>query len=81
MNYADKRVKHTEIVSLKERFEDGHKRYSHRYPEMGLNKERTDMIDNKFFEIETEIFNNLDFKPDELAKMIGDNIKSVVQNG
>jgi uncharacterized protein len=60
VTYADKRVKHDEIVSLKERFEDGRKRYGvARTPE-------TDAIDAEYYKIELEIFGILDMEPDRI---------------
>ncbi len=54
--YADKRVKHDTIVSLKDRFEDGHKRYPHASLESCKEAER---IDAAVFELEKEIFKPL----------------------
>lgn len=66
VNYADKRVMHAEIVSLKERFDDGHKRY-------GNNPKMTSAIDPLFFGLEKEIFSKLDFGPDQLKDKVYEN--------
>lgn len=66
VNYSDKRVRHLKIVTLRERFEDLRKRY-------GKDEEAIDFINNleqKAFEIENKIFSNLDFKPEEIPKII-----------
>jgi len=62
VNYSDKRVKHTEIVSIKERIEDLTKRYT------VLEKERLDYKD--FLPLETEIFSKLKIKPNEVKKLV-----------
>lgn len=52
--YADKRVKHDRVVSLKERLEDGHRRNAREDREgitLPLN-----LLDEKVFELEAEIF-------------------------
>lgn len=62
VNYADKRVKHTEIVSLSERFEDLVERYARN------DKARdylTKML-NTYYVLENKIFAPLPFSPDEL---------------
>ncbi len=59
MNYADKRVKHTSIVTLSERFEDLLIRY-------GTTPERLEMIrklHDEIEEIEFLIFTKLDIGP------------------
>ncbi len=58
MTYADKRVLHTKIVSLKERFEDGARRYHE-----GAEAQK---IYNKYFELEKELFALLSFVPESL---------------
>ncbi|MEM3586847.1 MAG: HD domain-containing protein [Candidatus Jordarchaeaceae archaeon] len=66
VNYSDKRVRHTTIVSLKERFEYLKERY-------GKDEESIKLINNlekKAFEIENKLFSNLDFKPEEIPKLI-----------
>ncbi len=65
MNYADKRVKHTSIVTLSERFEDLLIRY-------GTTPERREMIGKLHDEIEKMeflIFTKLDIGPASLNDM------------
>ncbi|MGM5485406.1 MAG: HD domain-containing protein [Nanobdellota archaeon] len=68
--YADKRVKHDKIVSLQERFRDGHERYKdNRYYDQ-YSSEKIKEIDDKFYGLEREIFNKLDFGPEELVERL-----------
>jgi len=62
MTYADKRVLHNKIVSLKERFVDGEKRYN---PD-GKNPARQKRIHKKYYEIEKVIFSKIDIKPSDI---------------
>lgn len=52
--YADKRVKHDEIVTLKERFRDGRERYG-KYDD-AKTRQLFDEIEKKTFELENELF-------------------------
>ncbi len=64
VNYADKRVKHTEVVSLHDRFEDLLIRY-------GLDESRRKMIRTIYREskkMEDLIFSRLDIGPDDLTQ-------------
>jgi len=65
VNYADKRVKHNSIVTIDERYDDLIQRYHH-VSEQGFNKMRKLIKD-----VEKQIFQNLDFKPEELEKEMG----------
>ena len=64
MFYADKRVMHRHIVSLKKRFEDGWERYGKDNDEatQKLFKE----VERKTFELEEELFEGLGIKPVEI---------------
>jgi uncharacterized protein len=62
MTYADKRVLHEKIVSLRERLDDGEIRYN---PE-GKNLARQKKIHKKYFEMENEIFGKIDLNPDDI---------------
>jgi uncharacterized protein len=65
VNYADKRVKHTSIVTLSERFEDLVRRY-------GITPERREMISKLYdenMEIESFIFTRLDIGPARLNEL------------
>jgi uncharacterized protein len=70
VHYADKRVTHSKIVSMSERLEEGHKRYEQKNLLKGIDKTFQEKTDAKLFELEREIFNNLDFKPDDINEMI-----------
>lgn len=62
VNYADKRVKHTNVVSLEERFEDLYNRY-------GSNKKSIKRIDKLYKQsrcMEKIIFGRLNIKPTKL---------------
>lgn len=63
--YADKLVAHDKVVSLKDRFEEGHKRYGVWPP----SKEIQD-IDDAVFALEKDIFNKLDITPEEVGELI-----------
>jgi uncharacterized protein len=60
--YADKRVLHTEIVSLKKRFKDGEKRYNPKKENLNIQAK----IHQKYFEMETEIFCKIDLRPSQI---------------
>ena len=62
--YADKRVKHEEVVSLKERFRDLRERYG--ISESALNRLRR--LEEVSFIIEKKLFSKLDFNPEILLK-------------
>jgi uncharacterized protein len=67
LNYSDKRVMHTEIVTLEERFSDLKRRY-------GLKGSDTNAIERimageqRAYELERKIFSRLDFSPEELVQ-------------
>lgn len=66
VNYSDKRVRHSRVVTLKERFQYLRERY-------GKDEESKKIINDlerKAFEIENKIFSNLDFKPEEIPKLL-----------
>jgi uncharacterized protein len=54
--YADKRVMHERIVSLKERLTDGHKRNVHLHGTKAQSKINTAKVDPLIYELEKEIF-------------------------
>ena len=66
--YADTRVLRDKIVSLNERLEYIFERYANKYS----NKEKK--LRKALKKIEDEIFSKLDFEPDKLGKLIGQNI-------
>lgn len=53
--YADKRVMHEKIVSLKERLEEGHKRNAHQHGTETLSRINTAMVDPMIYKLEDEI--------------------------
>jgi putative nucleotidyltransferase with HDIG domain len=66
VNYSDKRVRHAEVVPLKERFEYLKERY-------GKDEESIKVInglEKKAFELENKIFSNMDFKPEEIPRLL-----------
>ena len=62
--YSDKRVKHTEIVDLKERFRDGAERYS-RYNTPEQQAVFTE-VEQKTHTLEKELFRGLDIGPSDI---------------
>lgn len=62
--YADKRVKHDAVVSLKERFEDGRERYGKYDSEKqkGIYLE----VEEETFELEKKLFSQIDLRPSEI---------------
>jgi uncharacterized protein len=62
VNYADKRVRHTEVVSLTERFDDLADRYAHT-PESKARLRRNLEL---FLQLEGKIFGGLAIRPDDL---------------
>jgi putative nucleotidyltransferase with HDIG domain len=65
VNYADKRVLHNKVVTLKERFDDLRTRY-------GINQERVYLISQskkRVIEVEKKIFSKLDVTPDALLSI------------
>jgi len=67
VNYADKRVSHDQIVSLKERLREAHERWSKNHE--GTRKVRgldIKEVDKLLFDLEAEIFDKIGMKPEEL---------------
>jgi HD superfamily phosphodiesterase len=62
LTYADKRVLHNHIVSMKKRFEDG----SFRYNPQGENKEWEEKIHLAYAKLEKELFEKIDIKPEDI---------------
>lgn len=80
VNYADKRVLHDQIVSLKERFDDGHERYYKQNLVLGINNDYQKKADLNYFKLEKEIFNKLEFLPEDLKHRILDNENKILKN-
>ena len=70
VTYADKRSKHNEIVSLKERFRDGRIRNRHFIKKQNIKDEEISMIESKYFELEKELFSLINHDPNNLKKEI-----------
>ncbi|MBW1676831.1 MAG: HDIG domain-containing protein [Deltaproteobacteria bacterium] len=69
INYSDKRVMHTKVVSLAERFSDLRKRYGRG----GMDKnamQRISTLEHKTYNLEKRIFAKLDFTPHELLDLV-----------
>jgi len=64
LNYADKCVKHAEIVSLAERFRDGRIRNAH------LLDPDIDLLEKYYFQLEKEICQLAGIKPEEIATLV-----------
>lgn len=65
VNYSDKRVRHTEIVSLEDRFEYIFERYG---KESNL-KDKIMIVFSRTKNIESEIFKKLPFQPEKLNEL------------
>jgi HD superfamily phosphohydrolase YqeK len=63
--YADKRVKHDEVVSLTERFEDG--RIRHGKYDDPKTRSKFEEVEKKTFELEKRLFIPINLKPDSLT--------------
>lgn len=66
VNYADKRVKHEEVVSIEERFRDVKERYADKFPRFA------DRFGDIFFEtrvLEKKIFSLIDLCPEDINDM------------
>ena len=69
INYSDKRVMHTSVVPLIERFADLWERYGAK----GLDKEaakRIIQLEKETYQLENKIFSKLDFTPEELSSLM-----------
>ena len=64
ISYADRRVLHHSLVSLKERLDGSWERYKHKYKERDLEAERL------FRELEKDIFSRIGLKPEDLEKYL-----------
>ncbi len=62
--YADKRVKHNEIVDLEERFRDGHERYGKF--NSGEEQEFFNEVKDATLDLEKILFNSIDIGPDDI---------------
>jgi uncharacterized protein len=67
VNYADKRVKHAEVVSLEQRFGDLTERYGHTEERKARIQRNLDL----FLQLESKIFGGLSFRPDQVMPAAG----------
>jgi uncharacterized protein len=69
LNYSDKRVMHTTVVSLADRFADLKKRYAANSSDMNA-MERITRLEAETYELEARIFDTLGFTPEELPLLL-----------
>lgn len=62
--YADKRVKHDQVVNLRERLRDGRDRYTRTQQQL----EKDLLIEKKIYQLEKELFKNLAISPEDLQE-------------
>lgn len=67
VNYADKRVKHEEVVDIDERFQDVLKRYANKVPDL---QARFDKIQLETRILEEKIFSRIDISPEQVNHII-----------
>ncbi len=67
VNYADKRVKHEEIVDLEERFRDIRERYTGKFPGLEVALEEV-FAETKL--IEAKVFSEIDVTPEEIVQSL-----------
>jgi len=75
INYSDKRVMHTRVVTLSERFADLQKRYGIKDLDTTIIN-RIRMLESETYELENRIFSKLNFTPKELSSVIVPSNKS-----
>lgn len=73
VNYADKRVRHTVVVSIFERFED----LTVRYGTTPERKKKIKMLYEEALILEKRIFDSLDFSPQRLCELNNTGIESL----
>jgi uncharacterized protein len=69
INYSDKRVMHTRIVTLAERFDDIRKRYGAKRLDENAMK-RIIALEHETYELENKIFSKLDFTQKDLLHLM-----------
>jgi len=69
INYSDKRVLHTRVVTLSERFADLQKRYRFKGSDKNTIK-RIIALESETYELENKIFSKLNFAPEELSSLM-----------
>jgi len=71
INYSDKRVMHTRVVTLAERFADLRNRYRFKGSDKNTIK-RIIALESETYELENKIFSTLNFTPEELSSLSQD---------
>jgi putative nucleotidyltransferase with HDIG domain len=69
INYSDKRVLHTRVVTLSERFTDLRNRYGFKNLDTKIIN-RIRILESETYELENKIFSKLNFTPEELSSFI-----------
>ena len=69
INYSDKRVMHTRVVTLSERFTDLRNRYGFKNLDTKIIN-RIRMLESETYKLENKIFSKLNFIPEELSSLI-----------
>jgi putative nucleotidyltransferase with HDIG domain len=69
VNYADKRVKHEEVVDIEERFRDVRERYVKKFP--GLDA-RFEQVREETRLVERKIFAIIDISPEQISDILRD---------
>ena len=67
VNYADKRVKHEELVDIEERFRDVHERYANKYPGLQAGIQEVQLETQL---LEKKIFSKIDISPEEISEIL-----------
>ncbi|RKY12620.1 MAG: hypothetical protein DRP65_00755 [Planctomycetota bacterium] len=78
--YADMRVMHDKIVSLKVRLEDGHKRNTRRYETNSNNNVNRNKVDSLIYQLEKEIFEKIGLEPTEITDELIDSYDHDIRN-
>ena len=68
VNYADKRVKHEEVVDIEDRFQDVLERYVKKIP--GL-EARFEQVQRETQLVEQKIFSKIDISPEQIKNILG----------
>jgi len=69
INYSDKRIMHTRVVTLSERFTDLRNRYGFKNLDTNIIN-RIRILESETYELENKIFSKLNFTPEELSSCI-----------
>jgi uncharacterized protein len=69
INYSDKRVMHTKVVTLSERFSDLQQRYGFKKLDTKIIN-RIRLLESETYKLENKIFSKLNFTPEELSRYI-----------